>query len=348
MIAFIGRRVLFLPVLCFGVTLLIYLLLAPLGPYQRLSLYVSTDPTKFTAKQTPEEMKRIIKTYGFDDPFYLQYGHWLGKVLKGDFGWSKTAQAPVTEALLQRLPATLELSLFAVLPMLLLAILAGVRSAARQNHWMDYGLRFVSILGISMPAFLVSVALLMVLYGFVPWFPPGRLSIWAEQIVLAPGYDRFTGMNTVDALLNGRVDIFLDALRHLTLPVVTLAIFSWAGLMRITRSAMLEALGQDYITAARAKGVSERRVVNRHALRNALIPITTHGVGMVIGLLGGAIFVESVYHYPGVGLWAAGAARDMDIPAVIGLTFFSATLVVLGNLAADLVYATLDPRIRYD
>lgn len=347
MTAYIGRRLLFLPAIWLAVTLVTFALLEPLGPYQRLALFVNSDPEMLGGRVGGEELQRIIERYGLDDPFHVQYLRWLGEIMQGNFGWSTTARAPVLDAILERLPATLELTLFAVVPIIGMAVWLGIFAAAHHNRLPDRATRAVTITGASLPSFVFAVFALMIFYGQLRWFPPGRLSLWAEQIVYAADYPRHTGLITVDAVLNGRPDILVDALRHLALPVLTLSYIGWAGLTQVTRSSMLEALRQDYVVTARAKGLPERLVIYKHARRNAMVPITTLSVGVVVGLLDGVIITETIFNIKGLGFFAFNAASNFDVPAVLGATVFSATLIVVGNLVADVIYTIVDPRIRY-
>ena len=347
MAAYIVRRLAFLPAVWLAVTLAIFAMLAPLGPYQRLPIYVAINPETLAAKVGPEGMKRIIAKYGLDDPFLVQYGRWLGQLAHGNLGWSKTAQAPVAQALRERFVVTSELTLYAVLPMILVAIWMGIVAAIHHNRWPDHLLRAFTITGYSLPTFVFGIFALMIFYGGLQWFPPGRLSLWAEQVVYGPGWHAYTGLHTVDAVLNGRSDVLADAARHLVLPVVSLTYLDWALLLRVTRTSMLETLRQDYVVAARAKGVPERRVVRRHALRNALIPVTTISGSLIVGLLGGVVITETVFDFKGLGYWAVQSAELFDVPAVLGITLFGTALIVLGNLAVDIAYTRLDPRIRF-
>jgi ABC-type dipeptide/oligopeptide/nickel transport system permease component len=202
--------------------------------------------------------------------------------------------------------------------------------------------------GWSLPDFVFGLILLMVFYGVLGWFPPGRLSMWADSIVLTGDFTRYTGLNTVDALLNGRLDIFWDAVRHLIAPVMTLAYLWWAYLLRITRSSMLEVMNKDYIRTARAKGLTERVVMSRHVRRNALIPVTTVSGSMVLGLLGGVVIVETVFDYKGLGLLTATGAQQLDYTLVLGTTLFYGLLLVLVNLVVEVLYAVIDPRVRLE
>jgi ABC-type dipeptide/oligopeptide/nickel transport system permease component len=347
--AYIVRRLIFLPFLWLGVTLLIFALLQPLGPYQRLALYTQQNPESMSLRLRPEEMQRLINKYGLNDPFYVQYAKWLQQVLRGNLGWSKTAQAPVTVAIRQRLPTTLELTLLALGPMLLGAIFLGIYSAVHYRQPADHIIRGVTIAGYSLPTFVFAIFALLVFYGYLAWFPPGRLSLDLEQVAANPElFRRITGLMTIDGLLNARPDVSLDALRHMVLPVITLAYISWAGLTQVTRSAMLGAMGQEYVTTARAKGVPERQVIYKHARRNAMIPVTTISVSAAVGLLLGVFITETVFNIKGIGSLAVQAATTFDVPTVLGVALFSSSLIVLGNLVADILYTVVDPRIRYN
>ena len=188
----------------------------------------------------------------------------------------------------------------------------------------------------------------MIFYARLGWFPPERLSQWASRIVTSPEFTRYTQMNTVDALLNLRFDIFLDSLRHLVLPVVTLSVISWAFLLRVTRSSMLDTLRQDYMTTARSKGLAERNVIRRHAVPNALIPVITVGGLTLIGLFNGVVITETVFNWPGMGKFLAEAALSLDVVSVLGITLFSSFILVFGNLVVDVLYGVVDPRIRLE
>ena len=193
-----------------------------------------------------------------------------------------------------------------------------------------------------------GLLILMIFYGVLRWLPPGRLSVWADDIVFSGSFHRYTGFNTIDTLLNGQWKIFWDAIRHLIGPVVTLAYLSWAFLLRLTRSSMLEVLNTDYVRTARAKGLPERMVIKRHVRRNALIPVVTVAGLMIIGLLGGAMIVETVFDYKGLGLLTVTAAQRLDYTCLLGVTMFSTALLVLANLVVDVLYAYIDPRVRLE
>jgi peptide/nickel transport system permease protein len=353
MIAYILRRLLLLPLILFGVTLLIFVMLQFLDPYARLKLYVKSPAD---LKGGTEQLERLLDKYGLKDPFWIQYGRWLGQVLQGNLGWSETAKTTVLDAIVKRFPATAELALWAIGPLIFLAIWMGVAAAVRHNRWQDQSLRFFTVIGTSLPIFVLGLFLLMVFYGllyrhlpplFEGWFSPGRLSEWARATVNNPDQFRaITGMVTIDALINGQWRIFWDALGHLILPVAGLSFASWAYLQRVMRSSMLETLRQDYVTTARAKGLREKTVLIKHARRNALIPVVTLIGFTIVGLLGGLIITETIFNYPGLGNWVAASAVQLDIPAVLGYVLFGTTLLVIANLIVDLVYVLIDPRVR--
>lgn len=345
MTTYVLRRLLLLPLVLIGVTLLIFALLQLLSPFSRLAMYV-TDPDQL--KQGPEQLQEMVDALGLNDPVHLQYGRWLGGVLRGDLGWSESARQPVLRALAARIPGTLELALYAVVPVILGGIWLGKLTAVHQNKPFDHIGRVVAIVGWSFPTFVLGLLALMVFYGMLHWFPPGRLSIAAQRIVNSDAFTSYTGLYTIDGLLNWNWPVILDALRHLIMPVTALAYLSWALIMRVMRSSMLEALRQDYITTARAKGLAERTVVNKHAKRNALLPVTTIAGTMFAGLMGGVVITETVFNRPGLGSFAASAATQLDIPSVLGFALFNGIVFVLVNLIVDILYAYFDPRVRLE
>lgn len=354
MIAYIIRRLLVLPVILFGVTVLIFLILQILSPTERSALYVQDIPKNDAALQA------IIRRYGLEDPVVVQYWHWLvgredpetgqtiGGVLRGDLGYSRTGREPVVALLKRRLPVTAELALWSLLPIVAIGIWLGIQAALHHNGFIDQLARVFAILGYSFPTFVFGLLVLLIFYARLGWFPPGRLSVQFSQYILRPEFTNYTGMVTFDALANGRFDIFVDALRHMILPVITLSYLSWALLLKVTRSSMLEALRQDYVLTARAKGLGERTVINRHVLKNALIPVATVAGFTVAGLLNGVVITETVFNIPGLGSAAAAAALQLDVLTMLGYALFTALLFVLVNLLVDIMYAVLDPRVRLD
>jgi ABC-type dipeptide/oligopeptide/nickel transport system permease component len=339
MTTFIARRLLLLPFVAVGVSMLIFALLQFLSPAMRASLYI-TDPKQLNA------LPDIIRKYHLDQPVWVQYGDWFRQIVHGDLGWSQTAREPVAEAIRGFFPATLELATYSFICILALGIWLGTVSAVHKDKLIDHISRFTSISGGSLPTFVWGLLLLMVFYGHFGWFPPGRLSLAAELYVRTDQFHPYTGLMTIDSLLNGQWWLFRDAVIHLVLPVATLTYYLTAVLVRITRSSMLETLRTDYVRTAQAKGLSRRVVVDKHARRNALIPVITLAGLLFVGLLAGVVITETVFNYPGIGRWGVNASQQLDIPAVTGFALIFAGLLVVGNLCADVLYAVVDPRIR--
>lgn len=352
MSTYIIRRLLMVPVLLFGITMIIFGVLQLLGPVERSALYVRDLP------KNDRQIAGIIKKYGLDKPLYEQYWIWLvgikdpitgvreGGVLYGDFGYSRTGSQPVIDIIKNRFPNTLDLALWTVFPMLSVGIWLGVQAAVHQNGWIDQAARIFSIVGTSFPTFVFGLLVLILLYANTGWFPPGKMSDWASQIVLSGAFHRYTHLLSIDALLNGRLDIFVDAIRHMILPVLTLSYINWATFVRVTRSSMLETLRMDYVTTARAKGLKEKVVINKHARPNAMISITTLAGMSVVNLLGGVVITETVFNYPGIGKAAADAAGQLDVVTVLGFAVFNGLILIMANLVVDILYGLIDPRVR--
>jgi peptide/nickel transport system permease protein len=342
MIRFIIRRLLAVPFVMLGLSLMIFAMLMLLNPIERATLYVTSPP------RTPDALQEIIQKYGLNAPIYVQFWHWLDGALHGNLGFSTTAQMPVTQAIATYFPATLELVIWSAVPIVVIGIWLGIQSAVHKDTVIDHSARLFSIVGYSFPTFVFGLLVLMLFYARLDWFPPGRLSDWANAIVNSPAFISYTGMYSFDAILNLRFDIFADSMRHLVLPVLTLAYVDWALLLRVARSSMLEVINQDYIRTARSKGLNERTVVNKHARPNAMIPVVTIGGLLLIGLLNGVVITETVFNYHGMGYFLAQAALRFDAISVLGVTIFDGAILVFGNLVMDVLYSVLDPRIRLE
>jgi peptide/nickel transport system permease protein len=352
MITYIIRRLLLVPVLLVGVTIMIFGMLQFLSPIERSALYIRDVPKNDRA------VEGVIKQYGLDKPLYVQYWKWLtgvtnektgerkGGILFGDFGYSRVASQPVADLIKNRFPNTLDLTLWAIAPVILIGIWMGVQAAVHQNGIIDQAARMFSIVGTSFPTFVFGLLMLMIFYANLQWFPPGRLSDIYNRVVLSPEFHHYTRLLTLDALLNGRFDVFLDALRHMFLPILTLSYISWATFLRVTRSSMLETLRMEYITTARAKGLPEKDVIYKHAQPNAMIPAVTLAGFSVVGLLGGVVITETVFTYPGIGQAAAQAAAQLDVVTVLGFALFNGFILIVSNLVVDVLYAFVDPRVR--
>jgi peptide/nickel transport system permease protein len=301
------------------------------------------DPAQIMLGQqaTQEQVQQIRENMGLDKPIFVQYGLFLKDALRGDLGDSIVTGRPVTTELLTRLPATLELTTFAMLIAILVGIPVGVISAVRQYSLLDKSTSVLALTGISMPIFWLAMILVVIFGVNLELLPfPGRLDP-------TTGITAITGLVLVDSLLTLNFAGFWDGLLHLIMPAIALATIPMAVIMRMTRSSMLEVMNEDYVRTARAKGVVPWRVVFKHALRNAMLPTITV-IGLQTGLLmGGAIITETIFSWPGIGLYTYNSISSRDYASIQGVVLYAALLFVLVNLLVDILYAILDPRVRY-
>ncbi|AFD26307.1 ABC transporter permease [Deinococcus gobiensis] len=340
MLNFILRRLIQAPLVMLVLSVLVIGLTQLLTPEQRAAPYIRSD-------QQAARLEQIIEERGLRDPFPVQYANWFGSTIRGDLGFSKASGKDVTATIAERLPNTLELSLVTVIPIILLAVWLGTVSALHKDKFIDQFVRVLVVLGYSLPTFVLGILLLAVFYAYLGWLPgAGQLDILNQFSV--GSLRRYTGLLSIDAMLNGRWDIAWDVLRHMFLPAVTLVIVLSATLLKVMRNSMLEVLTSDYVRTARAKGLAERTVNNKHARRNALLPIVTLSGSLIIGLLGGSVITETIFAYPGIGQWFVQSAVQLDIAGVLGFTLLSALIVVVMNLIVDILYGVIDPRVRFD
>ncbi len=293
-------------------------------------------------RATPENIARVREQLGLNKPIYEQYLTFLGNALRGDLGRSILRQEPVTQEIIRRFPATIELALAALLFAVVVGIPAGVISAVRRGSWFDASSMLVALTGVSMPIFWLGLMLIYLFAVVLHLLPTGgRLDAGTQFVPI-------TNLVLVDSLLRGDIPVFFQGLRHLLLPALALGTIPMAIIARMTRSSMLEVLGQDYVRTAHAKGLAARTVVVRHALRNAWLPIITV-VGLQVGILmSGAILTETVFSWPGIGRWLVDAIYARDYPIVQGVTLVIALIFVVVNLSVDILYALVDPRIRFE
>jgi len=341
MLAFITRRFLLLIVVLFGVSVLLFGILMTFSPERRAATYVSSP-------QQAKDIPKIIRQFGLDDPFYLQYFRWMKEVFKGNMGWSLVASRPVWEAFWTYFPITLEMNLFAAPIVLFFGIWLGTLSGIHRDQWIDHITRILAIIGWSLPTFLFALVLLMIFYGYFQIFSPGVLSDQLKMFIIdnPDTFTRYTGMYTIDGILNGRLEITLDALAHLVLPVMTYVIVVVALNMRVMRSGMIEELSKDYVITARAKGADKHTIHIKHARRNALLPVITVAAQLIAMSMEGSIAVEVVYNRHGLGWWLAESAVQLDMPVLMCICLFMGIVFVITNLTLDILYAYIDPRIR--
>jgi len=322
MLEYIARRLLFMIPLLLGITIITFVVihLSPGGPADML--------TGLSPKVSAEAKARLRSLYGLDKPLHVQYWLWLSRMVRFDFGESFKDGRLVIMKILERLPATLLLNVLSLLVIFFIALPIGILSAVRQDSFFDKGMTIFVFLGFSVPAFWLAL-LLMLLFGVVlGWLP-------------------ISGMHSVNFPYFPFWGKLWDIIKHLILPVFVSAFGGLAYLSRYSRTSMLEVLRQDYIRTARAKGLPEKKVIYRHALRNALIPIVTLLGLSLPALIGGGFIFETIFAWPGMGRLGYQAIMARDYPVIMGVGVIAALLTLLGNLIADITYAFVDPRIRY-
>jgi len=316
-----------------GITLLVFSLIhmIPGNAVEALSGERGMDPLRYA---------RLLHEFGLDQPLYVQYLDYLAKILRGDLGHSIITHEPVVREFLTLFPATLELSFCAMLLALTVGLPAGILAALKRNTFLDYSVMGVSLTGYSMPIFWWALLLILLFSVTLGWTPvSGRIDILFDL-------PRVTGFMLIDSVLSGEPGAFRSAVSHLILPTVALGTIPLAVIARMTRSAMLEVLREDYVRTARAKGLSRLRVIGIHALRNALIPVITV-IGLQVGtLLAGAILTETIFSWPGIGKWLVEAIHRRDYPVVQGGILLSASIIIVVNLMVDVLYGVINPRIR--
>ncbi len=302
------------------------------------------DPVLLMAGErglTPERHAALMRQFGFDRPLWQQFLDYVGGILQGDLGNSLVTKNPVLQEFFALFPATLELSLAAIVFASVLGVTAGVIAAVRRGSWFDQTVMGTALVGYSMPIFWWGLLLIILFSGILGWTPvSGRMSLMYF-------FPEVTGFMLIDSLLSGQDGAFMSALSHLILPTIVLGTIPLAVVARQTRSAMLEVLGEDYVRTARAKGLAPARIIGIHALRNALVPVITT-IGLQVGvLLGGAILTETIFSWPGIGKWMVDSIFRRDYPAVQGGLLLIAAIVMTVNLLVDLLYGLVNPKIRH-
>lgn len=332
---YILKRVLLSLIVIFGVVTITFII-ARVLPSDPASKWAGT-------RATPEQIEQARQELGLDDPLIVQYGHYISDLLHGDLGKSLTSKRPVIKELKQYIPATLELVLLAFILAVIIGIPLGIYSAKKKDRLFDHVSRVFSIGAISLPTFWVALFLQLIFYKSLQLLPVGgeisvEMTIFYEKPVI-------TGMLCLDCLLTGNIPMFLDALKHLILPCITIALYPIGLVARMTRSALLEILNEDYITAGRSYGIKESRMLWKYALKNSL-GATATDVALAMGYtLTDTFLVEAIFAWPGIGKYISDAVTTLDTPAIIGVTLFGSLCYIILNLLADIIIAS-DPRIR--
>jgi len=334
---YVARRIIAMLIVLLGVSIITF----------SITRVVPSDPARLWvgSRATEQQIEQARHELGLDRPLYIQYLIYLGDLLHGDLGVSMHSRRPVVEDIRNYFPATFELTNLAMILAIAIGLPLGIISATKKDTGTDHAVRIFSLWGVSMPVFWLGLLLQLLLSSTLHILPTtGRVDPFVN---LQSPLRTITGMYTVDSLLTGNFPVFISTLQHMIMPAFALSCGCVVMITRITRSSMLEVLRQDYIRTARSNGLAERTVIYKHALKNALIPTVTVA-GLTYGfLLGGSVLVESIFDYPGIGLYAVGSTLLIDYPAIMGVTLLLALVYSLVNLAVDILYAFLDPRIRY-
>lgn len=334
MFSYIGRRLLQLIPVLLGMTFIVFMIIRAI-PGNPAQVILGQQATK-------EAVALLTTKLGLDNPWYIQYFHYLGGLLKGDLGESMRTRAPVADEIWPYLAATFELALFAIVIAIIVGINAGIISAWFQNSWFDYGAMIFALIGVSMPIFWLGLMGQWVFALELSWLPTtGRVNV-------RDPVEAITNLYVLDTIIAGRFDQLWQVIRHMILPGLALSTIPMAIIARMTRSSMLEVMRSDYIRTARAKGQKMFWVVYKHALKNAIIPVLTV-IGLQMGmLLGGAILTETIFAWPGVGRYIYDAIGYRDYPVIQSSILIIAFFFVMINLIVDLLYSLIDPRIKYD
>lgn len=334
MAKYIAKRILMLIPVLLGVSIIVFFLLRVCAP----------DPAPVVLGQhaTEASMNEWREAQGLNDNIVVQYVDFIKGAVTGDFGNSYYTNQPVLQEISARFPATIEIAIFAIILASIFGIIIGVIAAVKKNSVVDNASMALSLVGVSVPIFWLGILFIILFVKILGWLPAsGRINP-----MLRPDND-ITGLYLIDTLIHGDFTAFKDSLWHLILPGCTLALYTLAIICRMTRSSMLDSLNQDYIRTARSKGLKESTVVVKHALRNALMPIVTV-IGLQFGsLLGGAVLTETVFAWPGIGSYTVECITKSDFPVIQAVVLIIATIFVLMNLIVDVIYAFLDPRIKY-
>ncbi len=328
---YIIRRLMILPFLILGTSIIVFALTRIGG--SPIGIYLSHE-------MNPAEVQEMKERFHLDKPVPIQYFYWIKGVFQGDLGWSGVASAPVVDVFPKKFAATMELAIAAGIVAVSLGIAMGTFAGARRNKLSDHIIRVVSVSGASMPLFWFAILLLIVFWVWLGWFPIGRSDPNLFEAIPHP-----TGFYTIDALLAGNFAALRDAVWHLIMPAVALGYGATAIIARMMRSSLIEELQEDYVDAAKAKGLAERVVLKKHARRNALIPTVTV-IGLTFGfLLQGTVVAEIIFRWPGLGRWMASAVLRGDQATIMTYVMFTSILFLIVNLVVDIIYANLDRRV---
>lgn len=345
---FLIRRFLAIPLSLLVITMVLYggVMLTP--PEARAALYMPENiPMRANETQLKNMQERAIELYHLREPFPVQYYYWIKSLFDGTWGYSPSLNEYVLPSLLRRTPATLELALYSLLLLIPLGLITGVAAGWKRGGRFDRGFRALAFLSTSTPPFILAIVLLSIFYINLNWFAPGRIDMGYGFEIADGSFRTFTGMLTIDSLLNGRMDILKDAYRHLAMPVFTLSIYHWATLARVTRVSIIGEEKKEYVMAAKARGLIERRVVWKHVFRNILSPSLTSMTLSATSIVTGVFVVEIIYDINGIsGVIVQAMQGIADAAAALGFAMYSVIMILLLMFLLDVMQAVFDPRVR--
>jgi len=346
-IRFIASRLFSIFVTLFIVTAVLFGIVMLTPPDIRATLYMPKTNRPLTDEQYQALVEKSIEKYHLRDPYPVQYVFWLSQWVRGNWGWSPILNDDVLKALIRRTPVTAELTLYSLLVFIPLGLVSGVVAAQHRGRSVDHYFRLSAFIATSLPIFTLAVVLMAIFYVMLPWFPPERLSTPLYLFVKSTSFHQYTGLLTVDGILNGRLDISLDASRHLILPVFALSLAHWATLGRIMRSSMIEELQEDYITAAKARGIPMHILYWQHAFRNALSPALASSALSAASLFTGVSVIEIIFNIKGVSeMFLQSFLGIPDAAPALSFAIYSVIVVLIVMLGLDVIQAIIDPRIR--
>jgi len=344
---YILRRSLALVTTFIVITAIMYACLTMFAPEDRARLFVTIRDDPRMAEHAERIIELTIQRYHLRDPFPVQYANWLLNLFKGNWGYSPVLNRDMFSVVMRLAPATIELTLYSLLFFIPFGIIAGLIAGWRKNGYYDWGFRLSAYVATSLPLFILAFVMLGVFYISLYWFAPGRLGTQQMLIVQSSAFKTYTGLLTIDGILNGKLDITLDAFRHLVLPVLTLSLMHWATLGRVTRVSVIEEREKDYITAAHARGIPRRTILWRHVLLNALPPGLTSSALSAASLITGVYIIEVIYNIKGMSsLLFASTGFIPDVAAVMGFMVYSISGTLLVMFVLDILRAFIDPRLR--
>lgn len=347
LLQFILNRILAAIITLFVITAVLYGLVMLTPPETRASLYMPNTKRAMTEEQMKRLIDRIIEDRHLRDPYPVQYAIWVSELVRGNWGYSPALRENVLPVMVRRSPVTAELTIYSLLVFIPLGIISGMIAGSKKGRGADHTFRLTAFIASSMPPFIMALVLLSIFYVTLHWFPPERLGIETGLYVKSAEFRMYTGLMTIDGFLNGRLDVSLDAFRHLVLPVITLSLVHWAMLGRVTRALTIEELQKEYITAGKARGLTNYSLLWTHTFRNITAPALASSALSAAALFTGVFVVEVIFNFKGISEVAVNSINQTpDAPAVLGFAVYSVLVVLVIMMVLDIIEAVVDPRLR--